>query len=98
DKALAGDNTTVDPRQADDAPRHDPKAEENKDKTHYVEVELVDEAGQPVAGEAVRVTLPDGETVSQGTTDEKGLFKITNIDPGSVQISFPDLDDQAWSE
>jgi type VI secretion system secreted protein VgrG len=98
DQAVAGALTDVDAKPADQAPKHDPKSDENKDKTHYVEIELVDEAGRPVIGEAVRVTLPDGKTVAQGTTDEKGLVRITNIDPGSVQITFPDLDDQAWSE
>lgn len=98
DKARPGANTEVDAKPADEAPRHDPQSDENRDKTHYVEIELVDEAGQPVIGEAVRVTLADGETVAQGATDEKGLFKVTNLDPGNVQITFPDLDDQAWSE
>lgn len=96
-KAEPGANTDIEPA-GGEAPRHDPQSEENKDKTHWVEVELVDEAGQPVPGEAVRVTLPDGETVAEGCTNEKGVFRIANIDPGSVTIAFPNLDDQAWSE
>ncbi|MDB5972318.1 MAG: rhs element Vgr family protein [Hydrocarboniphaga sp.] len=81
-----------------DAKSHDPDAEENQDKTHYIEIALVDEAGQPVAGAAVKVTLPDGESVASGTTDEKGLYKVSNIDPGECQVAFPDFDDEAWEE
>jgi type VI secretion system secreted protein VgrG len=59
-------------------------------------VELVDDAGKPVPGEKVRVTLPDGSTVAEGTTDEKGLFKVTNIDPGQCKVTFPDMEKEAW--
>src|SRR5579872_801563 len=77
------------------APTHNPKAEENKDKKHWVEIQLVDEAGQPVPGQAYEIKLPDG-SYDTGTTDEKGLARVENIDPGSVDISFPDLDKDAW--
>ncbi len=79
-----------------EAPSHRPDDPENKDKTHFVEVELVDEAGKPVTGERVRVTLPDGETIAERCTDDKGLVRIDHVDPGSCKITFPDLDDNAW--
>ncbi len=78
-----------------DAPTHDPTSEENKDKKHWVEVQLLDDAGQPIPSESVRVTLPDG-SVSDGTTDEKGLYRVENIDPGNCDITFPNLDKDAW--
>ena len=81
-----------------DANAHDPNADENKDKTHSIEVLLVDEAGKPVPGAAVKITLPDGETVASGSTNEKGLYKVSNIDPGNCEIRFPDYDDAAWEE
>jgi type VI secretion system secreted protein VgrG len=81
---------------ASDAPTHDPNAEENKDKKHWIEIELVDEAGQPVAGEPYQVTLPDGSTVADGTLDEKGRARVDNIDPGSCKVTFPNLDKEAW--
>ena len=81
-----------------DANAHDPNADENKDKTHSIEVLLVDEAGKPVPGAAVKITLPDGETVASGSTNEKGLYKVSNIDPGNCEIHFPDYDDAAWEE
>ncbi|MEP6897883.1 MAG: type VI secretion system tip protein TssI/VgrG [Rhodanobacter sp.] len=77
-----------------DAPTHAP----DPDKTHYIEIALVDEAGKPVAGESVRVTLPDGKTLAEGCTNEKGEYKVSGIDPGSCQICFPDLDENAWEE
>ena len=82
---------------ASSAPTHDANDPANKDKKHYLEVELLDDAGKPVPGEQVRVTLPDGLTVAEGTTDEKGLFKVTNIDPGQCKVTFPDLEKEAWT-
>jgi len=80
---------------AGEAPSHDPNSEENKEKTHWVEVQLLDDAGAPITSEAVEVTLPDG-TVSSGTTDEKGVYRIEHIDPGNCDITFPNLDKDAW--
>jgi len=76
-------------------PRHDPNAEENQDKTHWVEIMLVDDSGQPVTGESFEIKLPDG-SIATGTTDEHGKGKVDHIDPGSVDISFPELDKDAW--
>jgi type VI secretion system secreted protein VgrG len=64
-------------------------------KTSWIEIELVDESGAPVPGAAYQVVLPDGST-AEGTLDEKGLARIDGIDPGNCQITFPDLDQDAW--
>ncbi len=66
------------------------------DQTGWVEVVLVDDAGQPVAGEAYAVTLPDG-SVASGTLDEKGLARVQGFQPGDCQITFPNLDAKAWN-
>jgi type VI secretion system secreted protein VgrG len=79
-------------------PWHNPKDPKNKDKTSWVEIKIVDEDGDPVVGERYRVTLPDGETLAEGTTDEKGYAKVTNIDPGSCKITFPRIDGRAWKK
>jgi type VI secretion system secreted protein VgrG len=81
---------------ATDAPTHDPNNEENKEKKSWIEIELVDEEGQPVPGEPYRITLPDGTTVADGTLDEKGWARVDNIDPGSCKVTFPNLDKDAW--
>ena len=62
------------------------------DKPSWIEIQLVDEEDNPVAGERYRVTLPDGETVAEGALDENGLARVEGIDPGICQITFPDLD------
>jgi type VI secretion system secreted protein VgrG len=80
---------------ANSGPTHQSSAEENKEKTHWVAIELVDEAGQPVTGEAFEIKLPDGSFFT-GTTDEKGCARTDHIDPGSCQITFPKLDGEAW--
>ncbi len=81
---------------AANAPWHDPKADENKEKKSWIEIVLVDEAGKPVAGEAYRITLPDGTTLAEGTLDEKGFARVDYIDPGSCKVTFPNLDKDAW--
>ncbi len=79
-----------------EAPRHAPESEESREKKSWIEIELVDEEGNPVAGERYRVTLPDGSTVAEGTLDDKGFAHIGNIDPGTCKVTFPDLDREAW--
>lgn len=79
-------------------PTHKPKSPTNKDKKSWVEIKLVDEKGKPVAGERYRVTLPDGNTINEGTTDGNGEAKVTNIDPGNVKITFPRLDKSSWKK
>jgi type VI secretion system secreted protein VgrG len=83
-------------RAASEAPRHDPNAEENKQKKSWIEIELVDEAGQPVPGERYRITLPDGTTIADGSLDEKGCARVSGIDPGTCKVTFPNLDKEAW--
>ena len=68
---------------------------DDKKKT-WIEIELVDGQKDPVPGEKYRITLPDGETVAEGTLDEKGVARVDGIDPGTCQITFPDLDKDAW--
>ncbi|RMX04251.1 type VI secretion system tip protein VgrG [Corticibacter populi] len=79
------------------ATSHDPGSAANKDKPHTIEILLNDEKGDPVAGEPVRIELPDG-SISNGSTDEQGLLKVTGIDAGNCTIRFPNLDDNAWEE
>ena len=79
-------------------PSHRPKSPDNKDKKHFIEIELFDNEGNPVAGERYRITLPDGATLAEGTLDAKGFAKVTNIDAGNCKITFPELDGDIWSK
>lgn len=78
------------------APWHDAKSDENKEKKSWIEIVLEDENGKPVPGEAYRITLPDGTTLAEGTLDEKGFARVDNIDPGTCKVTFPNLDKEAW--
>ncbi|MBI4586171.1 MAG: carboxypeptidase regulatory-like domain-containing protein [Planctomycetes bacterium] len=77
-------------------PHKPPKNEEEKKvKNSWIEIELVDEDGQPVPGLKYRVTLPD-DSVAEGTLDGKGFARIEGIPAGNCKITFPDLDKDAW--
>jgi type VI secretion system secreted protein VgrG len=71
---------------------------DSKTKKSWIEIQMKDEADQPVAGEAYQITLPDGESVASGTLDEKGFARVEGIEPGSCKITFPNLDKSAWEE
>src|ERR1700733_2695586 len=73
-----------------------PGQPDSEEKTHWIEIELVDENGSPVPGEEYRITLPDGSTVASGTLDGKGKARIEGIDSGSCKVTFPNWDKSAW--
>lgn len=81
---------------ASSAPTHNPNEKENKSKKSWIEIELLDDEGKPVPGEAYRITLPDGSTLAEGTLDEKGRARVDNIDPGTCKVTFPKLHKDAW--
>ena len=60
-----------------------------------IEIELVDEQGKPVPGEAWELLLPDGSKHS-GQLDNTGYVKLTSIPDGTCQVRFPRLDGDAW--
>ena len=74
---------------------HKPTDEDKKKKTGWIEIEMVDEADMPVAGEAYRIILPDGKEAC-GTLDEKGFARVDGFEPGTCKVSFPNLDKDAW--
>ena len=85
------------PSPASSAPTHNPNAPENQDKKHWIEIQLYDDDGNPVTGEPYKVTLPDGTTIADGTLDDKGFARVDNIDPGTCQVTFPNLDKDSWA-
>ncbi len=70
-------------------------SEDSERKTSWIEIELVDEEGDPVAGESYRIELPDGGAV-EGSLDKKGRARVDGIDPGTCTVTFPRLDGEAW--
>ena len=61
------------------------------EKTEWIEIELLDDAGQPLAGEVFSVDLPDGRN-QQGTLDKQGRARIDGIPRGVCVVRFPDID------
>lgn len=70
----------------------------DKKKKSWIEIEMVDEDKKPVPGVRYRITLPDGETVAEGTLDHKGFARVEGFDPGSCKITFQELDQEAWEK
>ncbi len=79
-------------------PYKPPTLEEKKKKTSWIEIEVIDEADQPVTGLRYKITMPDGKTVKEGTLDEKGQARVAGIDPGTCKVTFPTLDQEAWEK
>jgi uncharacterized Zn-binding protein involved in type VI secretion len=65
------------------------------DKKSWIEIELVDQKGHPVPHERYRV-VPPGVKPMEGFLDDQGFARIGGIDPGTCQITFPDLDAASW--
>ncbi len=95
DKAKPGE--VIKPPTQTTQPHNPSKAKEQKQKKSWIEIEMVDEQDQPVPGEAYKIELPDG-TVAEGTLDDKGFARVDGIEPGTCQITFPELDKDAWEK
>ena len=62
----------------------------------WIEVQLVGEDGAPVPNETYAITLPGGKVVS-GALDREGKVRVEPIPPGNCKVSFPKLDQDAWT-
>ena len=61
-----------------------------EEKTGWINIKLVDEKGNAVAGETYEIVLPDG-TLAKGTLGIDGTAKVKDFDEGSCIVSFPKL-------
>ena len=77
------------------SPPSSDSASEAPPELTWIEIELLGEDDRGVAGERYVVILPDGGRRS-GTLDHEGQARIPVASPGSCQVSFPDLDSEAW--
>lgn len=64
-------------------------------KPSWIEIELLDQRDKPVPHERYRVLAP-GKKKIEGFLDDKGLARVSGIDPGNCTITFPDLDAASW--
>lgn len=77
-------------------PHKPPQTEEEKEqKKSWIEVKLVDDAGEPVAGEPVEITLSD-KTVWSGSLDQEGFVRVDGIPSGQCQVVFPKREKSCW--
>jgi hypothetical protein len=65
------------------------------DHDAWIEIRLVGEDGAPVSGERYRIVTPDGRH-HQGVLDDRGAARVHAERSGLCQVTFPDLDEQAW--
>jgi hypothetical protein len=72
----------------------DEPPEEGQEDT-WIEIELLDEWGEPRGGERYEVTVPDGR-VAEGTLDMDGRARVTGVEPGQCEVAFPDMDQESW--
>jgi len=77
----------------DDGPSEDKKDEQKK--TGWIEFVLVDDAGNPVAGEPYTVDMADG-TQQGGSTGADGKIRYDGIPEGNCKLTFTQLDQDAW--
>ncbi|MFQ5591629.1 MAG: type VI secretion system Vgr family protein [Phycisphaerae bacterium] len=63
----------------------------------WISIELRDENGNPIANEPYEITSGDGK-VHKGTLDRKGKAKIGGIDPGTCQVTFPEIHGAEWKQ
>ena len=71
-----------------------PGAEE--DRSHWIEIEVVDELGRPVPNVEYRIECAGGE-VRTGTSGADGRAKEWALVAGVCKFGFPALDGPAWN-
>jgi hypothetical protein len=64
-------------------------------ENEWIEVQLIDEQGEPIAGVPFRIVLSD-RTVRTGTTSATGVARFDGIPAGVCKLSFTHLDQDAW--
>lgn len=69
--------------------------EDESEPMSWVGLQLEDEEGEPVAGQRVRIKLPDG-VVRERVSDDKGRIRMDSIPVGTCQVEFPGLDAADW--
>jgi hypothetical protein len=61
----------------------------------WIEIRLVDDAGNPVSGMKYQIKLPDS-SIREGILGEDGTARVNGILPGQCSVSFPEIDADEW--
>jgi hypothetical protein len=64
-------------------------------KSAWIEINLRDYKGRPIPGERYEIKLPDG-SLQTGILDAYGHAEYYGINPGTCEVSFPDIPDDKW--
>ncbi len=70
------------------------KGDEEKD---FIEIELLDAAGDPIADEEYEILLPDKST-RKGKLDGSGKARVDGVKPGACKVNFPNLYGAHWKK
>lgn len=62
----------------------------------WIEMEVVDEFGNPQPNQPYLCMLPDGR-IETGTLDSRGRVRFDSIDPGNCVFTLTDLDQETWT-
>jgi len=63
--------------------------------THYIEIEVVDQHGDPLPNTAYEITLSNGQ-VRRGETNDEGLARVERIPDGMCHLHLPEVDRAVW--
>jgi len=83
--------------EADEAETYEAEKPKEPPKKKWIEFEVVGMDDKGLPGIRYRAKLPDG-SVREGRTSASGLARLDDVDPGNVEFSLPDLDQEAWEE
>jgi hypothetical protein len=62
----------------------------------WIEIQLIGEDDKPIPNIEYNLMLPGG-TLRSGKLDDNGCTRVDNLPPGQCQVSFPSLDQEAWT-
>jgi hypothetical protein len=82
----------VDPRRRPRPPR--PPSD---NELTFIEIELRDDADQPVPNARYIIVAP-GDDTREGTTNQEGRARQDGLIPGTCTVSFPDIHGPEWSK
>jgi hypothetical protein len=66
-------------------------------KKDWIEIQLLGEDGKPLGGVKYRIEFPDGSPPQEGVLDRHGIAGCYAIGSGTCRVSFPELDEEAWT-
>jgi hypothetical protein len=73
------------------------ESETPTEEDHFIEITVVDDDGNPVAGAAYSLKLPD-RRILNGRTNQQGVIYIEGLDPGSCKLTLVGLDQTTWEQ